>query len=74
MIHLFCRYRRHTNSYYTFQGNKEGERIKKIVQDGGIIPYEMTVTVLTNAMIATPSKVSEIRINIITNIQIISFL
>lgn len=38
------------------KGNKEGERIKKIVQDGGIIPYEMTVNVLTNAMIASPSK------------------
>ena len=47
----------HTNFYSILQGNKEGERIKKIVQDGGIIPYEMTVSVLTNAMIATPSKV-----------------
>lgn len=38
------------------KGNKEGERIKKFFSDGGIIPYEITVNVLTKALLANPSK------------------
>ena len=39
------------------QGSKEGERIKKIVHDGGLVPFELTVQVLINGLIANPSKV-----------------
>jgi len=38
------------------KGTKEGDRIKKIVADGGLVPFETTVTLLTNALIATQSK------------------
>lgn len=34
------------------QGSKEGERIRKLMCDGGLVPYELVVSVLTNAMIA----------------------
>ena len=40
------------------QGTKEGERIKKIVTDGGLVPFELTVQILIKAMIAAPSEVS----------------
>ena len=40
------------------QGTKEGERIKKIVSDGGLVPFELTVQILIKAMIASPSEVS----------------
>lgn len=40
------------------QGTKEGERIKKIVTDGGLVPFELTVQILIKAMIASPSEVS----------------
>ena len=43
-----------------YQGTKEGERIKKIVSDGGLVPFELTVQILINALLATPSKVSKI--------------
>ena len=39
------------------QGSKEGERIRKIVNDGGLVPFELTVQVLINGLIANPSKV-----------------
>jgi len=35
---------------------KEGEKIQKIVAQGGLVPIELTVQVLINALIATPSK------------------
>ena len=38
------------------KGTKEGEVIKKIVADGGLVPFEMTVKILMNAMIAASSK------------------
>lgn len=38
------------------KGSKEGERIKKIVNDGGLVPFELTVQVLINGLIANPSK------------------
>lgn len=38
------------------QGTKEGERIKKIVTDGGLVPYELTVQILIKALIACPSE------------------
>jgi len=41
-----------------FQGTKEGERIKKIVTDGGLVPFELTVQILIKALIANPSEVS----------------
>mgnify|MGYP000686077086 CR=1 FL=1 len=44
-----------TNS---FQGSKEGDKIKKIVAAGDLVPFELTVEVLINALIATPSQVS----------------
>ena len=44
------------------QGTKEGERIKKIVADGGLVPFELTVQILINALIATPSQVSKFKI------------
>jgi len=34
--------------------------MKKIMNEGGLIPYQLTVQVLVNALIATPSKVSSI--------------
>jgi adenylate kinase family enzyme len=38
------------------KGTKEGDRIRKIVADGGLVPFETTVQLLINALIATPSK------------------
>ena len=35
-----------------------GERIKKIVEDGRLVPLDLTVQTLINALLATPSKVS----------------
>lgn len=37
------------------KGSKEGEQIAKIVGEGGLVPYELTVQVLINALIAKPS-------------------
>lgn len=45
--------------FYNSQGTKEGDRIKKIVADGGLVPFELTVQILVNALIATPSEVSK---------------
>ena len=38
------------------KGTREGDRIKKIVSSGGIVPHETTVQLLLNAMIANPAK------------------
>jgi len=39
------------------KATKEGDRIKKIVADGGLVPFETTVGLLTNALIANlPAK------------------
>lgn len=38
------------------KGSKEGERIRKIVADGGLVPFELTVQLLTNALVTTPSQ------------------
>lgn len=38
------------------KGSKEGAEIKKIVNEGGLVPAKLTVQVLINALIATPSK------------------
>jgi hypothetical protein len=32
----------------------------KIMKEGGLVPYELTVKVLTNAMVARPSKVGAV--------------
>ena len=32
--------------------------IKKIMNEGGLVPFELTVNILINALIANPSKVS----------------
>lgn len=32
--------------------------MKRIMNEGGLIPYQLTVQVLVNGMIANPSKVS----------------
>ena len=37
-------------------GSAEGTEIKKIVGDGGLVPPELTVQVLVNALIANPAK------------------
>ena len=39
-------------------GSKEGEKIKKIMDDGCLVPFELTVQCLTNALLANPSPVS----------------
>jgi len=38
------------------KGTKEGEEIARIVGEGQLVPYQLTVQVLINALIATPSK------------------
>jgi adenylate kinase len=38
------------------KGTKDGERIKKIMSDGGLVPHELTVQILINALLANPSK------------------
>ena len=40
------------------QGTKEGERIRKLMCDGGLVPYELVVGCLIQAMLENPSKVS----------------
>jgi adenylate kinase family enzyme len=35
---------------------KEGERLKKTMADGGLVPTETSVAILVNGMIAKPSK------------------
>jgi adenylate kinase family enzyme len=39
------------------KGTKEGEQISKIVGEGGLVPFELTVQVLINALISNPSSV-----------------
>jgi len=39
------------------KGTKEGERLKKIIRDGALAPFELTVQILINGLIAKPSKV-----------------
>ena len=39
------------------QGTKEGERIRKIMNEGGLVPFELTVQILINALLANPAKV-----------------
>jgi adenylate kinase family enzyme len=34
----------------------EGSEIKKIMGEGGLVPHELTVQVLVNALIANPAK------------------
>jgi len=38
------------------KGSREGEMMKRIMNEGGLIPYQLTVRVLVNALIAQPSK------------------
>jgi len=38
------------------KGTKEGEEIARIVGEGQLVPYQLTVQVLINALIANPSK------------------
>lgn len=41
--------------------------MKRIMNEGALIPYQLTVQVLVNALIANPSKVSKSdNLNIIT--------
>ena len=40
-------------------GSPQGEMMKKIMSEGGLIPFELTVQVLVNAMIAIPARVSQ---------------
>lgn len=61
-------------SNWYLQGSKEGERIKKIVNDGGLVPFELTVQVLINGMIANPSKVSNLLFLILIIISIQNYL
>ena len=47
-----------TTELLLVQGTKEGEQISKIVGEGGLVPFELTVQVLINALISNPSSVS----------------
>lgn len=38
------------------KGTREGEKIKKLMAQGALVPQEVTVQLLVNAMIANPSK------------------
>jgi adenylate kinase family enzyme len=38
------------------KGSREGEMMKRIMNEGGLVPYQLTVQVLVNALIAQPSK------------------
>jgi len=40
------------------KGSKEGQMMQRIMNEGGLIPYQLTVQVLVNALIEQPSKVS----------------
>lgn len=40
------------------KGTKDGEKIKKIMAEGGLVPFELTVQILINGLIANPSKVN----------------
>jgi adenylate kinase family enzyme len=40
------------------KNSKEGALIKKITSEGGLVPFDLTVKILVNALIATPSQVS----------------
>ena len=40
------------------KNSKDGALIKKITSEGGLVPFELTVKILINALIATPSQVS----------------
>ena len=42
------------------KGTKDGEKIKKIMAEGGLVPFELTVQILINGLIANPSKVRPI--------------
>jgi UMP-CMP kinase len=37
------------------KNSKDGALIKKITSEGGLVPFELTVKILINALIATPS-------------------
>lgn len=37
------------------KNSKEGALIKKITSEGGLVPFDLTVKILVNALIATPS-------------------
>jgi adenylate kinase family enzyme len=38
------------------KGSREGAMMKRIMNEGGLIPYQLTVQVLINSLIANPSK------------------
>ncbi len=42
------------------QGTRDGERIRKIMNEGGLVPFELTVQILINGLLANPSKVNKI--------------
>ena len=47
------------NSHYLLlQGSRDGDRIRQLVEQGKLVPLELTVQVLINALIASPSQVS----------------
>jgi adenylate kinase family enzyme len=39
------------------RGTRDGERIRKIMNEGGLVPFELTVQILINGLLANPSKV-----------------
>lgn len=39
------------------KGTRDGERIRKIMNEGGLVPFELTVQILINGLLANPSKV-----------------
>lgn len=44
------------------KGTRDGERIRKIMNEGGLVPFELTVQILINGLLANPSKVSRTKI------------
>jgi adenylate kinase family enzyme len=48
----------------TLKGTKEGERLKKLMCDGAIIPTEQVVPLLKSAMMQHPSKVSNSKLKL----------
>ncbi len=46
------------SGYNAVKGTPEGLEMKRIMAEGALVPYQLTVQVLINALKAQPSKVS----------------
>ncbi len=47
---------------FYIKGSEEGKTMKQIMSQGGLIPFELTVKVLVNALKAQPAKVSALSV------------